>query len=474
MKINHGNGNILKVLTTKLANRGLTISMKYKQNKRSARISPRKIKINEGAKGVTAQAGLIPVVKFLHNLNVTGIIKETVDHERGATALYDAVDALFLPLVAIIGGARSIRAIVTIWSDSILCRAAGWLNIPDETTFGRLFRTFSHRHIAEMEVLNHRLRGKVWRKALRAGTSRVSVDPCKIIDVDSTEKTVYGTQEGAAKGYNPHKRGAVSYHPLLAFCVDTKEILQGWLRCGNAYTSNGIVEFTKQLLAHLPKRTRILFRGDSGFFVGPLFDLLDKGGHGYLVKVKLKGLARLLCGQQWKPVPGKAGWEQCTFMHQCTTWSTARLFVAVRLEKPADPAKPATLFEMKQYDYFCYVTTDNDDPWAVHKQYGQRATCETWIEEAKNQTALAQIKTDDFWANSVLFQSAILAYNTIRWMALLSGNTILRRWEPGTIRTFLIRMAAKFTSGGRQQKLTVPDRILYSPQWDAWVAVGET
>ncbi len=82
-----------------------------------------------------------------------------------------------------------IRAIVTIWSDSILCRAAGWLNIPDETTLGRLFRTFSHRHITEMEVLNHHLRGKVWRKALRTGTSRVSVDPCKIIDMDATEKT---------------------------------------------------------------------------------------------------------------------------------------------------------------------------------------------------------------------------------------------------------------------------------------------
>jgi len=115
--------------------------MKREHNKRSARISPKKIKINKGGKGLTAQAGLIPVVKFFHNLNLAGIIKETVDHQRGGTALYDVVDAIFLPLVAIIGGARSIRAIVTIWSDSILCRVAGWLTIPDETTFGRLFRT---------------------------------------------------------------------------------------------------------------------------------------------------------------------------------------------------------------------------------------------------------------------------------------------------------------------------------------------
>jgi hypothetical protein len=446
--------------------------MKSKQNKRSARVSPKKIQINKGAKGVTAQAGLIPVVKFLQKHNVGQLIQETLEHQRGATATYDAVDIIFLPLIAIIGGARSISNIATVWADSVLCRIAGWRLIPDETTFGRLFRTFSYRHINNLEVLNHRLRARMWRKGLRSGKSKVGAAHCLVVDVDSTEKTVYGSQQGAAKGFNPHKRGAKSYHPLLAFCAESKEILQGWLRCGNAYTSNGIVEFTKQLLAHLPNGTRILFRGDSGFFVGALLDLLDQYGHSYLIKVKLKGLVTLLSKQSWEPVPGQAGWEQCIFFHKCTTWSSTRLFVAVRREKPADPAKPATLFEMKEFDYFCYVVSEIADPWQVHKRYGQRATCETWIEEAKNQTALVHIKTEDFWANSVLFQTAILAYNTIRWMALLSGNAVLRRWEPGTIRTFLVRVAGKYNTGSRQQKLFVPERMLYSTQWDDWVAVG--
>jgi hypothetical protein len=469
----HENSNILKVLTAKLSQRGVTIFMNGKQNKRSARVSPKKIHISKGAKGLTAQAGLIPVVKFLRNQGIIGLIKDTVSHQRGATALYDAVDAIFLPLVAIIGGARSIRAIVTVWSDSILCRISGWSSIPEESTFGRLLRTFTQSHINDLELLNHRLRGRIWRKALRSGKSKIGFGSCLLVDVDSTEKTVYGSQQGAAKGYNPHKRGAVSYHPLLAFCSGTKEILQGWFRCGNAYTSNGIVEFTKQLLAHLPRHTRILFRGDSGFFVGALLDLLDDGGHGYLIKVKLKGLKELLYGQHWEPVAGQSGWERCAFFHKCGTWSTERLFVAVRTEKKPSPKKSATLFEAKEYEHFCYVSTDNDDPWTVHKQYGQRATCETWIEEAKNQTALAHIKTDDFWANSVLFQSAILAYNTVRWMALLSGDKTLHRMEPGTIRTFIIRMAAKLTTGSRQQKLVLPERMLYGLQWDAWVAVGE-
>ncbi len=448
--------------------------MKKKNNKRSSRVAPKKVRFKKGAKNLTAQAGLIPVVKFLQKYNIIHLIQETVQHERGANARYDAVDAIFLPLVAMIGGARSISGVVTVWADSVLCRAAGWVCIPDEVTLGRILKTFKQEHVNNQETLIHQIRTKMWRNALRNGKSLIGAVPSFTVDVDSTVKTVYGTQQGAKKGYNTHKRGAVSYHPLLAFCAETKEILQGWLRSGDAYTSNGIVEFTKQLLAHLPNKTRILFRGDSGFFSGGLLDLLEKYGHGYLIKVKLKGLKKLLIAHEWTPVPRQPGWEQCVFMHQCGTWSKARLFMAVRLEKPAEESVQESLFEIKDYEYFCYVATDCKYPWQAHKQYGQRATCETWIEEAKNQTPLAHMKTDDFWANSALFQSAILAYNTIRWMALLSGNTLLRRWEPATVRTFLIRMAAKFTTGSNQQTLTIPDRMLYTAQWNDWVAVGES
>ncbi len=146
--------------------------------------------------------------------------------------------------------------------------------------------------MTQLEILNHRLRGKFWRKALRAGVSTIAMRACRVVDVDSTVKTAYGKQQGVKKGYNHFRKGQASYHPLLAFCAETKEILQGWVRSGDAYTRNGIVEFTNQLLAHLPKSQTILFRGDSGFFNCQLFDLLDGFGHRYLVKVKLKGLKK--------------------------------------------------------------------------------------------------------------------------------------------------------------------------------------
>lgn len=443
-----------------------------KQNRTKARQASRKVRIENSAKGLTSQAGLIPVVKFLDQLNLRGLIEENITAKRGDNAVYDIVDIVFLTIVGIVGGSRSLLGIVCIWSDSVLRQVGGWLRIPDDSTFGRIFKSLKESHIVELESLNHRLRGRVWKRCFNKGLLSNSLRRVMWIDVDSTVKTSYGRQEGVKKGYNPHKRGALSYHPLLAFCVETKEILQGWLRSGNAYTSNGIVDFMKQLLAHIPKNVRIVFRGDSGFFVGALLTYLENKGHGYLVKVKLKGLVGLLVQQKWTSIAKQPGWEQAEFTYACGAWERERRFVAVRKEKEEKKSPQGKLFECKCYDYFCYVVSEDFTPWQTHKEYGKRATCETWIDEAKNQMGLAHIKTDKFLANAALFHCAILAYNTVRWMAICSGDRVLRRWEMQTVRAFLVRVAGKLLGGSRQLMLKTPRSPLHVAQWEAWVAVG--
>jgi hypothetical protein len=46
---------------------------------------------------------------------------------------------------------------------------------------------------------------------------------------------------------------------------------------------------------------------------------------------------------------------------------------------------------------------------------------------------------------------AVLAYNTVRWMAQLSGNKTLCEWEPETLRTYLIKVAGKLLTGNISQ-----------------------
>ena len=445
---------------------------KKAQKKPAVRDPTGKVRMPATATGLTSQAGLIPVIKFLQRIGFEKTVNQTVPHQRGDNADYQLTDGIFLTLVAMIGGAGSIAKLCGVWSDSVLRKIAGWTKVPVDTTIGRLFKEVTEKQISQFESLNHRLRGQIWRMANRAGVSKVGLNRVQWVDIDSTVDSVCGSQEGAAKGFNPKKKGALSYHPQLAFLAGSKEILQAWFRTGSAYTSNGIVEFVKQLLAHLPNRMRIIVRADSGYFDGALLDLLEAFSHGYLIKVKLKNLVSLLTQQQWTAIAGQPDSEQCTFDYRCGEWKVARRFVAVRQRLPKEESPQLDLLETTKYDYFCYVTTETLTPWQTHKKYGERATCETWIEESKGQMSMGKIRTASFLANAALFHSAVLAYNTLRWMAIMSGSQTLRQWEPETIRTYLIRVAGKLLTGNRQLTVKTPDNHFYPQVWEDWVDVG--
>ena len=77
------------------------------------------------------------------------------------------------------------------------------------------------------------------------------------------------------------------------------------------------------------------------------------------------------------------------------------------------------------------------------------------------------IRTSDFLANAALFQSAVLAYNILKWMALLTGGEV-QKWEIKTMRLYLIRMAGKLIKTGRQHILKLPERFLLQEKWRQW------
>lgn len=423
-----------------------------------------KISVEMNAKHLTVNAGLLPVLRFMDKLRLDTLVKQSVSTPpRAENADYQFHDALRMVVTGQIAGATAMTQVSKICGDEVVARMAGWDHVPVATTLTRIFKAIKQRNLVELESLIPRMRGKVWKRLVRHGKKLACATHRILIDIDSTVQGVCGAQDGAEVGYNPHKKGQKSYHPLIAFCAETKEVLHSWYRCGSAYTSNGTVAFLKELFAGLAKSLRKMVRADSGFFRGDLLDYLESAGAGYLIKVKLKGLKALLVSQPWTPCRNFRGWEETVFEHQCTSWSKKRRFVAVRRQTGISQ----DLFRTPEYDYFCYVTTEAGSPMAVHRQYGQRATCETWIEECKSQMGAGRIRTDDFLVNSALFQCGVIAYNLLKWMALAVGGT-LGRWEVKSIRLWLIHVAGKLTSGSRQQVLKLPRSFLYQAQWQAW------
>ena len=98
-------------------------------------------------------------------------------------------------------------------------------------------------------------------------------------------------------------------------------------------------------------------------------------------------------------------------------------------------------FPKYEYRYFCYVTNDRLSPWKSHQKYAKRSACENWIEWCKNQMAAGTILTNDFWANSAIFQTCVLAYNLKVWLMLLSQGEKIRL-EPDSVRYWFIHIPA--------------------------------
>ncbi len=405
------------------------------------------------------------MVRFMESMGYRKVFEQISTFQRGQEATYSLFDTLFFSVIGYISGVSTLSGIAALWKDRVLQKVSGYVQVPHETTLGRILGALRAPDIAEFEHFIHSVRKQVWARS----RTLVSLAEKLWIDADSTVTITYGHQEGAAKGYNPIKRGALSYHPLLAFATQTKEVLQGWFRTGSAYTGNGIVAFMEQLLAQLETGRKIVFRADSGFFSGELFDLLEAGGHDYLIKVKLKNLASLLSGQTYQAVEGHPEWEETTFTYQAGNWSRGRTFKALRHTKRI-PLEHALYEYTEVVEYFCYATTLDLTPWATHRCYGQRATSETWIEELKSQMKPARMQR--FFANAAAFQSAILAYNTLKWMVLFSRDRFLKRMEVKTIRLFLIHQAAKLTYRSRGLTLNFNQEALYPNPWKEWLRLG--
>ena len=308
-------------------------------------------------------------------------------------------------------------------------------------------------------VFEAEARKKVWRKKW---FGRVT------LDMDSTVRGVYGNQEGAAKGFNSTKKGRKSYHPLLCFVAENRECLHNWFRSGDAFSANGSVEFMKECVARLPKRVwKIVVRADSAFFNGALLDFLEKIGASYCIKVKMKNLESLMLRQKWHKVPRIPGFEKTEFEYKCGGWKKARRFVAVRqaVEAPDDSGS-LPMFEGARirYDYLCCVVNMKLSPWATHKYYGKRATSENWIEWYKSQMASGSILTDQFRANSAIFQGCIMAYNLMVRMMWLNDEKGFKE-EPDTIRMFLIQVPARLLHCGRQWFLKLNRDYPFKERW---------
>lgn len=404
---------------------------------------------------ITKFSGLSPIMKFFGKLKIGKQINTTF-----ATKMYNAtkftnVQIFLTVILASLGGIKRISRISNFSGDGLLKALLGLKKQINGNAISKCFKILGEKgaHLLQDFCFEH-IRSFIKKTAITFLT----------IDCDSTVFTVYGNQEGAAKGYNPHKKGAKSYHPLIAFGSELKLVINNWFRTGSAYTSNGICEFMKQTVAVLPEGIKLFFRADSGFFDGELFDLLEKLGISYLVKVKLKNLAKLLEQQTWTVTSENKDIAICEFDHKAIGWSKSRKLRAVRSVKEWHIVEYLGQIEkVAEYEYACFCSDLPGTATELYKKYSERSTCETWIEQVKSQLMAGKTLTDNFWANDMLWQLNIFAYN----LSIMMRFKITKFWrqEHTTFKEWFIEVPAKLVQTGHQLILRIYQNYYEKEQW---------
>jgi len=427
-----------------------------KNKQKNSKFKSQNVKCSFTGKLLTKYSGLSAIMSYLNKLGLGQQLDELFPTMMHNATKYSTTKIMLAVVLASLCGINRMTHIASFTFDSLVMFLLGLPSGLNKDVIGVRLKQLGQRGSIH---LHEHLFGLTKKWLIDSNLTSIT------LDADSEVQTVYGHQEGADVGFNPVKRGAKSYHPILAFVSDTKLIVNSWFRTGSAYTSNGICEFIKQTKTILPATIQgVFFRADSGFFNGQLFDLLESYSWTYLVKVKLKNLKVLLNKQQWHLLPDHNNIWITEFEYRGSKWSKSRKLQAVRTIKEW---KQVTFLGKTEwvavYDYACYCSNLDVDAYPLHDLYNQRATSETWIEQVKSQLLAGRTLTDKFHANDLLWQLSVFAYN----VSVMMRFKIKKFWreEHATFRGWFIQVPAKILTGGRSIRAALYQEYHLKERW---------
>lgn len=241
------------------------------------------------------------------------------------------------------------------------------------------------------------------------------------LDFDSTVMVREGSQEGAAKGYNPKRPGRPSHHPLLAFVSDVRMIANYWLRPGNTSASTNYLSFLEDTLSRLQDKRVGLIRMDSGFFSGNILGYLEQRQLSYIIACRLNNRIKYSLTHEKTWVEVADGLEIAETTYQAEHWDSPKRIVMVRQEVKKRPkaagkqVRELELFEDEQdfgkYRYSCFVTNLALPAKIVYDSYRGRADSENRIKELKYDFSIDDFVSHNFWATEACGNFIVMAYN---------------------------------------------------------------
>jgi hypothetical protein len=183
---------------------------------------------------ISSWGGVSLLNKMLYSSGFMDILARLPLPVQGSNRGYDPLQLVVQFMVSVWCGASRYAQLDVARFDYSLQRLFGWDQMPEHKAFQRYFNKFNME-----STLN------VFGALYRWFFSGLKFDNFTM-DIDSSVLTRYGDQQGAKKGYNKHKPGRNSHHPIIAFIADVEMVANFWLRPGDAHTANNFRAFLEE------------------------------------------------------------------------------------------------------------------------------------------------------------------------------------------------------------------------------------
>jgi hypothetical protein len=365
------------------------------------------VQIRSTQKPVTPFGGLVSLIEFFGRIGLAAKLEETMVFKLRSPNAIPPEQTLTGFLFAVIAGASRFAHTDWLRSDKALHAMLGIARFPGTDTVRNFFARFTQGAVEAF-----------WRPLWRWLLPHF-VAPAEgfSLDLDSTIFQRSGSQQGAARGYNPHRpwaqqpssaaggagRGPV--HPprlaaqrqygCLAWDQRVPQGGAGAPACG-LEAANGAGRF------------RLFRPGTDGVFGSPRARLRDRGplhptyqsaGCGHLPVERESEGGNYAVGE---------------FTTQLWGWKKPRRFIVVRERvRESKMAVGRKLLEVPGYTFRIFVTNRQEDPLVLWRDYNGRATIEQRIEELKAELAADGFCMKSFFATESAFLAVLFTFNLL-------------------------------------------------------------
>jgi len=449
----------------------------------------RALEVTADGNGLVGHAGGILLRKLADQCGLTAELDAALT-QKGTSPQVSRGMALVSTAIAIAMGATAMADI------EVLDQLAPVLGpAPSDSTVRRTLNLADDRMLTRIAQARARIRKHAWKLIADAGGFPDLEIAGKIlagrlfIDMDGTLVTAHSEKEGAA----PTWKKGFGFHPLAAWCMNTRECLDMLLRSGNA-GSNTFTDHKEVLDAALKQvpaafRRKVIVRidgaGASHELVKHLLTLSTPRKTllftcGWMITESDEAAIAAVPEDAWKPGITQDGdaeedkdvAEITDLTSRAENWPDGLRWIARRVRPSRRHKKNMTDYEKKtgwKYSITCTNVPDSGIagvPGSHHPQFidvlhRDHATVETDGVRTAKAMGLRNLPSKTWQVNKGWVLAANIAADLTSWARLLGLHDIddLRDASPDTLRYRLWHLPARLVRHARKRILKI------SPDW---------